>query len=249
MQVTSNDSEPSSGGGKDPVPRNLSLVVFVAIGCLTSFLAYLVYKSFAESAPTVLWTHSSTSRDHKYAKGYEPDRLQTVVNRPLASLFEVTSTVEKGQRLYRNAGCALCHGREGKGGVRNPNYINNTFPPLDQMAAKLSLEFPEDVAVAVKVLSSGISLSDLSKPDEITPPPELDIPDAAKVSAKYGIIAKIVFEGTQAGKKDESGPEPIVMPSYRGVLTESELNQLVASFLILYPIEEEEWEDGAEGQE
>ncbi len=239
---------PSRGTERDLGALNLLLVVLGATGCLAGFLLYLTWKSFTVAAPSVLFTRSSASRDYKYAKGYEPNRPQPVVNQTAEMPFEVLSTVEQGQWLYRKNGCALCHGREGQGGVTNPNYIKGTFPRLDDMGSKLSLEFPEDAEVVVKLLREGISLKDLSKPDLIVYPPELDIPDAAKVSAKYGAIAKIFFEGTQAGKKDESGPEPIVMPAFRGVLSESQMNQIIASFLILYPVREEEWQEEAEQQ-
>ena len=41
------------------------------------------------------------------------------------------------------------------------------------------------------------------------------------------------------GKIDETGPDPIEMPSHRYDLTEWEMNQLIASFLIMYPLDVE----------
>ena len=48
--------------------------------------------------------------------------------------------------------------------------------------------------------------------------------------------------------KDPDGNEPIAMPSYKGKLSDAEINQILASFLMLYPIEEEEWEEEEPGQ-
>jgi len=42
--------------------------------------------------------------------------------------------------------------------------------------------------------------------------------------------------------KDEKGNKPIPMPSFKNRLTNAEVNQILASFLVLYPLEEEEWE-------
>ncbi len=142
--------------------------------------------------------------------------------------------VRRGQCLYRSAGCARCHGPEGKGGVPNPNYINDTSPRLDQMAEKLSLAFPEDVQVVIDLLSAGKPLSDPSK---------VDVRKASVVAAKYGFIVRTITNGSRAGRKDPQGPEPTHMPPFKDVLTESEINRLLASFLVLYPIDEEEWEE------
>ncbi len=145
--------------------------------------------------------------------------------------FSDLQIVQRGQRLYRCAGCACCHGPEGKGGVANPNYIGDTFPRLDQMAAKLSLALPEDVDVVVDLLNAGSPLDDPSK---------IDVRKADVVAAKYGFIVSMITNGSQAGKKDPQGPEPTHMPPFKDVLTESEINQLLASFLVLYPVDEEE---------
>jgi hypothetical protein len=103
------------------------------------------------------------------------------------------------------------------------------------MAAKLSLRFPEDAGVAIDLLSAGVSLDDPSK---------IDVPNAGIVAARYGFIVNTITNGSQAGKKDPQGPEPTGMPSFKEILTESEINQLLASFLVLYPIDEEESEEG-----
>ena len=138
--------------------------------------------------------------------------------------------VQRGQRLYRSAGCVPCHGSEGRGGVTNPNYIDDTFPRLDEMAAKLSLRFPEDVEVVTDLLSAGKSLSDPSK---------IDVWKPGVVVARYRIIMDTIANGCRTEKKDPQGPEPAHMPPFKDVLTESEINQLLASFLVVSPVDGE----------
>lgn len=53
--------------------------------------------------------------------------------------------VERGKWLFRQQGCSLCHGPEGRGGVPNRNYLKDTIPLL-AVAEWMKLE-PEDVTV------------------------------------------------------------------------------------------------------
>ena len=88
--------------------------------------------------------------------------------------------------------------------------------------------------VVVEMLTTGQSLDD---------PARIDIPDSAgPVSAKYKIVVKVIHDGNPAGKTDLQGPEPIYMPSYQDRLIDARLHQIIASFLLKYPLEDEEWE-------
>jgi len=140
--------------------------------------------------------------------------------------------LQEGIALLNKYGCALCHGPRGQGGVKNPNYLKDTFPAFNQMATKLGIEYPEDVDVVVQLLGRGQSLNDPSK---------IDVPDGARIiSARYETLATVIMKGNMAMKKDENGPEPIPMPSFKGVLSEQEMNKIIAAMLILYPLKEEQ---------
>ena len=230
MRTATYKSAQYTQAARDASSRYLSWLVLVVVGGLASFGGYRVRHSF-EAVLTA--AHPSASRGPKYLEEAVPPQPDT----------KWSSIVQRGQRLYRDTGCAECHGREGKGGVANPNSITGTILSLDNMAQKLSLELPEDVEKVIELLGSGISLKDLSRPNEIVFPPELDLPYAEKTAFHYGVIAKIIFEGTQSGKKDKTGPEPIEMPSHKDDLTEWEMNQLIASFLIMYPLDVEAEEE------
>ncbi|MFV1965443.1 MAG: cytochrome c [Pirellulaceae bacterium] len=270
MPRSSISAGPSGGSAQDAGARNLALVVFLLVGGLICFLLYLVWKSFTAAAPPVLWSSVSPHRDpllYQSTEGYQPEVAGSIAQADQQTKragqsaadsgeeneassgeegedeesqrpFGNPAIIHRGQRLYRKAGCAMCHGREGKGGVTNPNYQKDTFPSLEPMAARLGLEFPEDVEVVGNMLAAGQSLDD---------PSRIDVPDGAGIiSARYQTVSNVILNGNPAMPKDESGTPPIEMPSYKDTLTKAEMNQLLASVLALYPIEEEEWEEDAE---
>ncbi|MFC1896307.1 cupredoxin domain-containing protein, partial [Thermodesulfobacteriota bacterium] len=52
--------------------------------------------------------------------------------------------VSLGAYLFQRMACVACHGWEGRGGVRNPNYAKKTIPPHNTTAEKLFLRTQED---------------------------------------------------------------------------------------------------------
>jgi len=256
----------SHGTGSDAGARNMLFLVIFAVGSLVCFILYLVHMSVYDAAPFVNAPAVVSENVSAFVSlNAEPARSarkgashQSVdggsgasPTKPAAEPADGNDgdaappkrvwdpgVVARGQLLYRTAGCGLCHGRKGQGGVTNPNYTKDTFPPLSNMATKLSLEFPEDVDVVIDMLVQGQS------PDD---PTKLDIPDTAGVvAAKYKIVSKVMHDGNPAAKKSPEKPEPIFMPAYKDVLSDEQMNQIITSFLIMYPIEEETWESEAE---
>ena len=67
--------------------------------------------------------------------------------------------VERGKWLFRQQGCFLCHGPEGRGGVPNRNYLKDTIPRL-ALAEWMKLE-PEDVDPVLEQLKRGVRLETL----------------------------------------------------------------------------------------
>ncbi len=228
-------------GTREAGARNLLPVWFTGMGCLASVLLYLAWNSFSSAAPAVLRQQTARSgdprvdrqiRDHRPEVARAKEQFWEAQQQPAAGKrLSDLQIIKRGQLLYRCAGCVRCHGPHGKGGVTNPNYIDDTFPRLDEMAAMLSLAFPEDVEEVVDLLSAGTSLND---------PAMIDVRKAGVVAAKYRFIVDTIANGSRAGKKDPQEPEPTDMPPFKDVLTRSEINQLLAYFLVLYPVDEEE---------
>jgi cytochrome c553 len=218
-----------------------SMTLFAGMACLASLVWWSAGNSFTSAAPAVPRHEAVPSHDSpadRHVGHCQPEVHEAKQRGPKAAKepaaqkrFSDLQIVQRGQKLYRSAGCVRCHGPKGKGGVRNPNYIDGTFPRLDNMATKLSLRFPEDVEVVVDLLAAGKTLNDPSK---------IDVWKPGVVAARYRIIANTIANGSQAAKKDPQGPDPTGMPPFKDVLTESEISQLLASFLVLSRVDEEE---------
>ena len=90
--------------------------------------------------------------------------------------------------------------------------------------------------MAVKILSKGESRDDPSK---------IDVADGAgNISGKYTTVRNVIWNPIpEVLPKDLNGDKPIPMPSFKNRLTNAEVNQILASFLVLYPLEEEEREE------
>lgn len=135
-------------------------------------------------------------------------------------------SVTRGEDLYLRVGCALCHGLAGKGGVKNPNYINGTTPALNTLAEKMFLYEPEDVEVLLGIFDSGKS----PRANQ-----ELNVPRAAAVAAQWESVRRVIASGNPGGRKDPSGHAPLDMPPWQDRLSEAETNDLIAYLLSLYP--------------
>jgi mono/diheme cytochrome c family protein len=148
----------------------------------------------------------------------------------LTDLPEDPTLVERGEWLFRRHACFSCHGEGGHGGVSNPNYVKGTVPPLDAMASEASLYYPEDIEAIVSALERGVPLEDLWD----DPP----VPLFNVVLAKYQAVRELIRSGVPAGKLDQEGPvPPLVMPAWGQLLSDSDIDALIAYLLTLEPKE------------
>jgi nitrate reductase gamma subunit len=145
-------------------------------------------------------------------------------------LAGIQTAQERGKIIFTQQACFICHGVEGKGGIENPNYINDTTPALNTMAEKMNLYYPEDVEAVLKILNEGKSLTEIE---------DLDVPQAFIVKPKYEIILDTMLEGRESGKKDPDGIQPINMIPRKDLLTKNEIHDVIAYLLSIYPWEEE----------
>lgn len=138
-----------------------------------------------------------------------------------------------GRYLYQKLGCFTCHGVNGKGGIQNLNYIKITVPAHDIFAEKLFLEEEEDADEFVNLLLDGVDINELEE--------QPDIPRFKIVQTQYEAAKELIRKGKEAVKLDMSGPEPPrQMPSWQAVLTEYDIDAIIAYLLTLYPWEEDE---------
>lgn len=133
--------------------------------------------------------------------------------------------VERGAWLYRQRGCFLCHGEEGSGGIRNPNYVKGNIPALDTLAERLMLFDPEDVNLIVEQLERGRNLEALRD----DPP----VPRYEAFLAQYASVRDVIRKGNAAGKMHPKGPKPpLDMPRNKDA-SDEDIRALVAYLLSL----------------
>lgn len=145
------------------------------------------------------------------------------------------SRVERGKWLYHQKGCFTCHGPEGRGGVRNWNYIKRTVPALNTLAERLMLTDREDAKALLAEMERGVALESLS-----------DSPPIARFNvflSQYRAIRDVIRKGSSPGKKNPPGPTPpLEMPAWGQKLSDEDINAIIAYLLTMQPWEEEEGE-------
>jgi hypothetical protein len=136
--------------------------------------------------------------------------------------------VERGRLLFERKGCVACHGASGRGGIWNPNYIKYTVPGLDSLAERMYLYDPEDSEVVLTLLEDGIDLDSVS-----------DDPPFRRYNrflAQYQSVRGVIRDGKPAGLRDTTGlAPPLHMPSWEAVLTDREIDALIAYLLTEFP--------------
>ena len=131
--------------------------------------------------------------------------------------------VERGEWLFRQKGCFLCHGPAGQGGVPNHNYIRETVPRLSP-AELMKLEETEDVLAILEHLTRRQPLDSL-----VDAPP---VPRYEVVLGQYHSIQSLIQTGRKPGKKNAKGPvPPLKMPSWRRELSAADIDAIIAYLL------------------
>ncbi len=144
--------------------------------------------------------------------------------------------IEWGRYLYQNKGCVTCHGKDGQGDVPNFNYAKATVPAHNTLAEKLFLEEKEDADAFIELLLKRVDLDQMED--------SRDIPQFRLVMTQYNSAKDLITKGKHCAKKDETGLEPpLQMPSWREVLTDRDIDCIIAYLLTLYPWDADEYED------
>ncbi len=141
--------------------------------------------------------------------------------------------IQRGEYLYQKNSCTSCHGKDGKGGVRNLNATKETVPAHNALAEKFFLEDEESVEAFVELLSKRVNLDEIDYHD--------DIPRFILVLTQYKAARALIIKGQAVAKLDKTGLEPpLQMPSWREVLSDRDVDSIIAYLLTLQRWEEDE---------
>jgi len=181
----------------------------------------------AQPEETVMFDYKLTHTDARaltiYLKSLSKHQAGTQ-HLPPKPVYTVPIT-EKGKKTFALY-CTACHGKNGMGGVRNPNYKDDYIPKLNTLSEQMFLHKKEDQDTVISLL---IEFGDLLEAD---PPP--DIPGFFKAIAKYMAIKNIMSNGRLAEKKTPKGPEPLNMPAWGKTIPEEGLTSVIAYLISIY---------------
>ncbi|MHC4143846.1 MAG: c-type cytochrome [Planctomycetota bacterium] len=140
-----------------------------------------------------------------------------------------------GQYLYYSNGCITCHGDKGKGGVANPNYVKDEIPAHNTLADKLWLREKEHAETFVEMLKARVNFEELDE--------QPDIPLFNLVLTQYHAAKDLIKNGKHCAKADADGPEPPrQMVSWEALLTDRDIDSIIAYLITLYQWDEDEEE-------
>jgi len=146
---------------------------------------------------------------------------ERLFSRPVNSI----SITEKGEKTFQLY-CTACHGKNGRGGVRNPNYINDFIPRLSTLSEQMFIHKKEKQDAVISLLKEyGDLLQAGSQPG---------MPGFFKVIAKYISVKNTILMGRVVEKKDQKGAEPMHMPAWGETISKEELSSLIAYLISLY---------------
>jgi len=140
--------------------------------------------------------------------------------------------IEKGKQLFVIKNCVTCHGKEGKGGIKNYNYAKPSIPDLITLATKLKIPDKESADTIIKLLEKN---ADFEKLSDDPPFRTYD-----RFLAQYNSIYNKILNGAPIVlKADSTGPKPpLFMPSWEQNLTKEEIRSIIS-----YLISKNNWED------
>lgn len=131
----------------------------------------------------------------------EQDRW--VIRKPIVTM---RSAADRGRELYRSAGCVVCHGMEGRGGVRNGR---SDITRLDNLADRMELFEPSDATGFITAIERGARLADRST--------MLSIAEWPRVRELYIKYRDLIAKGSKSSPDDghyDSDSAKIPMPAW-----------------------------------
>ncbi|MBI3950268.1 MAG: c-type cytochrome [Acidobacteria bacterium] len=137
---------------------------------------------------------------------------------------EPKTAIERGKHIFELWGCAGCHGRGARGGIKNPNMKGGEVPQLYKLADTI-VNDKEEADKLLALIERGADFDN----------------DRSEWLNEYRNIKKRIIEGKRPEKEDASGPPPpLAMPEWREKIRGRDLDDLAAYILSLFP--EDGWE-------
>lgn len=134
--------------------------------------------------------------------------------------------VTRGSWVFERQGCVTCHGEEGRGGVPNPNSMNETVLELAGLARRTYLFTKPDVAALRAAVASDPLLRN--------PQAGAAVPLFPIVKRQYLATRELVRGGRRASPLDPAGPRPpLDMPAWGARLTDADIDAVLAYLLTL----------------
>ncbi len=206
---------------------------------------------FEASPLATYFTHGQVIQMPAYRDVLKPAELEAIIGyvhwlredpRPVgehwveAEAPALASRVERGEWLYREAGCIVCHGAEGRGDLA----AGEAVPALNDLAEKMELFEREEVDAIVRALEDGRRLEEL-----------VDAPPVARfdaVLAQYRSHFDVILRGAHPTKRRREGAEPpMPMPGWQqrwhadgGPSSAAEIDSILLYLLTVPPFEDEE---------
>jgi len=134
-------------------------------------------------------------------------------------------TTAKGNRTF-GLYCTACHGKNGVGGVKNPNYTNDFIPKLNTLSEQMFLYQKNKRDAVISILDEYGDLLEAG--------PQPDIPGYFKVVAKYMAVKNIIINGRIVEKKNPQGATPINMPAWGKTIPQDEIQSIIAYLISIY---------------
>lgn len=131
----------------------------------------------------------------------------------------------KGSKIFQLY-CVACHGKNGRGGVRNPNYLNDFIPKLNTLSEQMFLYQRKNQEAVISILDEFGNLLGAG--------PQVDIPGFFKVIAKYMPVKNIITNGRIVEKKNPEGAAPLNMPAWGQTIADEELSAVIAYLISVY---------------
>lgn len=151
--------------------------------------------------------------------------LQPGVGRLAPGPAHPMAIAEKGRKTFALY-CTACHGKSGRGGVRNPNYANDFIPRLNTLSDRMFLFKKARQDAVISILDEYDDLLEAGR--------QPDIPGFFKVVAKYMPIKNIIINGRIVDRKSPEGPSPLNMPAWGKTISEKELSAVIAYLISVY---------------